>query len=102
MALHGALHVLFRGAGLEIELAIQGVELEEVAMDLARGRARSAIADFVEIIGALSRTVGGLLGLREILRKRTQIRRLVKNHPMHPNSNGSIGIIGDKSKALGG
>lgn len=70
VAVHSALEIFFGAAGLEIQLGVQGVEFEEVAMELAARRTRTSITNFVEVVGALAGAVAGLLGLREILRQR--------------------------------
>jgi hypothetical protein len=71
VALHGALNIFFCGTRLEIQLGVERIKLEVVAMS-ACGRAGPAITDFIEVIFALARTVGGLFGLWKILRKKTQ------------------------------
>lgn len=71
VALHRTLDVFFGGAGLEIELGVESIELEEITMGFARRRARTTVADFAEVVAALAGAVGGLLGLGEVLRKAT-------------------------------
>ena len=102
VASHGALEVFFGSAGLEIQLAVEGVEFEEVAMELAAGRARASVTDFVEIVGALAGAVGGLFGLREIPRKRAQRCRHVEHYPVDPGPDRGVGIVRDQRETLRG
>jgi HAMP domain-containing protein len=102
VALHGALEIFFGGAGLEIHFGVEGIELEEVAMELAAGRARATITNLVEVVGALARAVGGLRGLGKILRQRTQCGRHVKHYPMNPGSDRGVGIVRNQRETLRG
>src|SRR5208283_2156916 len=102
MALHGVFHVFFCSAGHKIQLGIKGVELEEVAMGFAWRRTGPAITDFPKVIVALARTVSRLLVLGKILREGAETRGQVKDHPMHPGSHRSVGIVGDQNETLSG
>jgi len=102
VALHGPFDVFFCSAGHKIQLGIKGVELEEVAMGFAGRRTGPAITDFPKVIAALAPTVSRLLVLRDILREGAQIRGQVKDHPMHPGSHRSVGIVGDQNETLSG
>src|SRR6266581_9545778 len=57
VALHGAFDVGFGGSRFQIQLRIEGVELEKITMRLARRRAWTAVADFAEIVAALAGTI---------------------------------------------
>lgn len=102
VALHGPFDVFFCSAGHKIQLGIKGVELEEVAMGFAGRGTGPAITDFPKVIAALARTVSRLLVLREILWERAQLRGQVKDHPMHPGSHRSVGIVSDQNETLSG
>src|SRR6266481_3861350 len=52
VALHGPFDLFLRGARLEIQLGIEGVEFEEVAMRLPRRRTRPPISNFFKVIPA--------------------------------------------------
>src|SRR5208337_487481 len=100
VALHGSFDILFGGTRLEIQLRVQGVELEEIAVGLAWRRARPAITDFPKIIAAVSRTVRELLLLGDVLRERARVCGQVEEHPVHPGSHGCVGIVSDQSETL--
>src|SRR5437773_340981 len=53
VALHGALDVVLCCSGGQIELGVEGIELEEIAVRLSGGRARPAVADLREVVSAL-------------------------------------------------
>ena len=102
VALHGPFDLFFCSAGSKIQLGIKGVELEKITMRFAGWRTGPAITNFPKVIAALARTVSQLLVLRDILREGAQIRGQVKDHPMHPRSHGSVGIVGDHNETLSG
>src|SRR5437667_6379530 len=101
VALHGAFDVGLRRAGVQAEFRVEGIQLEEIAMRLARRRARTAIASFAEIIPALARSARKLILLRHSFRKFSRIRRKIVEHPVDPGSCGSVGIVHDQRKGLG-
>jgi len=102
VAFHGVLDVFLGRAGLEIEFGVEREELEVVAVGFAGRRAWTAVADLGKVVAALTRAVGGLFGLREILWERAEIRGKVVEDPMDPSANGRIRIIGDYGKTLRG
>ena len=57
MALHGPFDLSFCNAGSKIQLGINGVEFEKIAMRFAGWRAGPAITNFPRVIAALARTV---------------------------------------------
>src|SRR6266852_3105051 len=100
VAFHGALSVGFGGSGFEVEFCIEGIQLEEIAVGLARRRARAPITDFAEIVASLPRTARKLLLFRDSFGKFSRVRRKVVEHPMHPGAHGRVGIVHDESEAL--
>src|SRR6266704_1721351 len=53
MALHVAFNFSFRGPRFQIQLCIERVELEEIAVRTPRRRARPSVADLAEVVAAL-------------------------------------------------
>ena len=64
VTLHGVLKIRLGGARLEPQCGIQGIQLEEVAVGGARGRARPTVAEPAEVVPTVaSATIKfGLLG----------------------------------------
>src|SRR6266704_5451947 len=100
VALRGAFDVGFGGSRFQIQLRIEGVEFEEIAMRLARRWAWTAVADFSEIVAALAGAVRKLFLLRDSLGKLLSIRREVKQHPVNPGAYPRVGIVHDECEAL--
>src|SRR6516162_2226983 len=75
---------------------VERVELEEIAMRLARRRARTVVASFLEIVKALARTIRGLRSFREILRKCAEAWQEVIGDPVDPVAYGGVGVVDDQ------
>ncbi len=99
--LHCGVQLLPRRSGCEIELCIQRIQTEEIAMRLAGRRAWPVVAHLPEVVSALPRTIVELFEFRNTFGQRMRIRRQVPKHPMDPSSGRSIRIIRDKSEAGG-
>src|SRR6266487_1901998 len=100
VALHGSFDLGFGGSRFQIQLRIEGVEFEEIAMRLARRWAWTAVSDFAEIVAALAGAIRKLFLLRDSLGKFLRIRRQVKQHPVHPGAHRRVGIVHDEREAL--
>src|SRR5260370_10195822 len=100
MAFHSALDVGLRRARFKVEFCIESIQLEEIAMRLARRRTRAAITDLAEIDPALARSAGKLLLLRDSFGKFSCGRRKVVEHPVHPPACRCIGSIHNERKTL--
>src|SRR5215212_5926365 len=64
--LHGTHDLLFRRTRSEVELCVEGVDLEEVAVSTIR-RARSRVADATGSVHALQRSAGQRSLVRYVL-----------------------------------
>src|SRR6266850_4520778 len=98
--LHSAFDLGLRRTGLEIQLGIERVQFEEIAVRLTRRRTRPAVSDLSEIVSALPRAAGKLFLLRHPLRKFFCVCGNVVQNPVHPGAYGGVGIIHDERKAL--
>jgi hypothetical protein len=65
--LYGAFQVSLCGAGFQIQLRIERIQLEKIAVRLAGRRTRPAISDLAEIVPALPRAAGKLFLSRHTL-----------------------------------
>src|SRR5262249_41943289 len=88
-------------AGFELQGFVQGVELEEVSVRLARGWAGPAIAQPAEIVLALLGSSGHVLAFVQILGEFSRRGRQVIQHPMHPRAYRRVWIISDEDQTLG-
>ena len=100
--MHGAFDVGLDGAGLEVKFRIEGVELEEIAMRLARRRTGTTVAKFVEIVTALVGAVGELLPVGYVFRELASADRQVVEYPMDPSAGGGVRIVHDEREGLRG
>ena len=64
VGLQGVFEEGLRGARFETEQGVEGVELEEVTVRLARGRAGASVADAVKVVEALA---GAIVELSAVL-----------------------------------
>src|SRR5262245_3936936 len=87
------------GPGVEREQSVQRIELEEIAMWLARRWSRAAIADATKVILPLAGATGqGCFGLHP----RSQfagVNRNVPDDPMDPGAARGIRVVADQSEA---
>src|SRR3972149_8584323 len=81
VALHRFLDVRLGGPGLEVELRVERVELEEVAVRGTGRRAGAAVADFAEIVPPLAGGAREPFALRGSLRELTAPRGPAVGHP---------------------
>src|SRR5271165_1371407 len=99
VAFHRSVKLRAGGSGREVELHIEGIQAEEIAMRLARRRTRPVVANLSEVVAALPRAILQLLALRNVLAKGMRVSGKVPKYPVHPGSHGSIGVIHDQSVA---
>jgi hypothetical protein len=77
MALHGAFDVRFGGSGFQVELGVERIQLEIIAVRLARRRAWTSIADLAEVVASLQRSAGKLLPFFHVLWQFSRVCRKV-------------------------
>ena len=92
-------HLLGR-TWFQAEFAVEGVQLEVVAMRLAGRRAGSAVSRLVEVVLPLDAAARDRFRLRHSFRKLAGAGRKVIGHPMHPRADGRVGIVGDQCETL--
>src|SRR5581483_5705542 len=71
------LDFVLRGTGLQPQLAVEGIQPEEVAVRFTGRRARPPIADAFEIVPALACAVGQLINLWNVFLEARCIRRKI-------------------------
>src|ERR1700756_5308508 len=101
MSFHGAFHLLLTGAGVQVQLLVEGVELEVVAVRFSGRRTGTVVSDFSEVIAALVRSLRKSFLPGNPFGKVIGLGRKVVQNPMSPGSGGCVGIIGDKSEIRG-
>src|SRR5271157_5353658 len=101
MALHGTFEVWFGGSGLEVELCVERIQLEIIAVGLARRGTWTAIADLAKVVASLQRSGGKLFLFFYSLGQFSRVGREVVEHPVHPGTCGRIRIVHDEREALG-
>jgi hypothetical protein len=60
VALHGTFEVRFGAPGVQVELCVERIQLEKIAVWFARRRTWTAIAGLVKIVASLQRAAGKL------------------------------------------
>src|SRR5467141_4088023 len=93
MAFHRSIQLPSSCTGWQIQLSIQGENLEVVAVH-ARGWTRSAVARFAEVVCAVYSF------RRASFRNSDRLRRDVPSHPMREQSARRIWIIDDQHESF--
>src|SRR5579872_4938451 len=99
--MHSPFHLLSGSTGGQVEGGIEGVELEEVAVRLARGRARAAIANAAKIISALMAAATRVAGVGNIFRQLARAGGQVIDDPVGKGAGRSVRIVNDEGKTPG-
>src|SRR5256885_13155351 len=82
MAFHRRQELGLGSAGLQLQEEVKRVELEEVAVRLARGWGRAAEADLAEVVGALRYAVGQGRLRGNALAQLPRLGRQVEEYPV--------------------
>src|SRR5579875_245213 len=101
VAIHGCNYLVLGCAGGEVKLRVQGIELKEIAVRLARRRGWAAVADLAEVVPALLGAAGKLLLGWHSFFQFALIGRKIEKHPMDPGFPRGVGVIADQGETLG-
>ena len=98
---HRALNIFLGRTRRKIQLCVECIKLEKIAVRLTRWRTRSSVAGLSEIVLTLTRSVGEFFVLWNSLRQRTQFGRQIEGNPVHPGSHRGVGVVGNQSETPG-
>src|SRR5215475_15767640 len=98
---HSPLHRMFEvtpaGTGFQVEFRVERIEAEEITMGFPGRRARSAIADALEVVLSLAGSVVEGIGFGPGFRQSFSGGN-VPDNPVGAGAHGCVGIIRDERK----
>src|SRR6476646_1066210 len=102
LAQHQALHRLFyflpASAWFEIQLSLERVELEKIAMRFARRRTRTVVSDPAKVVATLPLAARKFVNPGNALGQTGRGPWWVEQHPVSPGSVRRVRIVSDESE----
>jgi len=102
VSLEGVKELRFGCAGRQGERGVEGVEVEDVPVRGAGGRAGSAVADTAEVVAALKGAGGELRLGGEGFGEGAGVWRQIPEEPVGEGAHGGVGVGDEEGEAAGG